>query len=177
MVTAAYRASNHSHLEHWQMVMERKLHASSTGPDIIPHNSLVLVGDGQKALFLRNRGSALDVDLVVEQILEQDNPATREQGTDRPGQSTASPAVARSAMEQVDWHHIAKERFANEIAEALYRHAHANLFDRLIIIAPPKILGQLRKACHAEVVARIAAEIPKELTSHPVAEIGKLVAA
>jgi protein required for attachment to host cells len=144
--------------------MERKLHAASTGPDIIPHNSLVLVGDGQKALFLRNRGSALDVDLVVEQILEQDNPATREQGTDRPGQSTASPAVARSAMEQVDWHHIAKERFANEIAEALYRHAHANLFDRLIIVAPPKILGQLRKACHAEVVTRIAAEIPKELT-------------
>ena len=159
------------------MVTERKLHESFRGPDIIPHNSLVLVGDGQKALFLRNRGSALDVDLVVEQILEQDNPATREQGTDRPGQSTASPAVARSAMEQVDWHHIAKERFANEIAEALYRHAHANLFDRLIIIAPPKILGQLRKACHAEVVARIAAEIPKELTSHPVSEIGKLVAA
>jgi protein required for attachment to host cells len=176
--TAAYRVSNHSHLENGQMITtERKLHAASTGPDIIPHNSLVLVGDGQKALFLRNRGSALDVDLVVEQILEQDNPATREQGTDRPGQSTASPAVARSAMEQVDWHHIAKERFANEIAEALYRHAHANLFDRLIIIAPPKILGQLRKACHAEVVARIAAEIPKELTSHPVSEIAKLVAA
>jgi protein required for attachment to host cells len=54
---------------------------------------------------------------------------------------------------------------------------HANLFDRLIIIAPPKILGQLRKAFHAEVVARIAAEIPKELTSHPISEIGKLVAA
>ena len=80
-------------------------------------------------------------------------------------------------MEQVDWHHIAKERFANEIAEALYRHAHANLFDRLIIIAPPKMLGQLRKACHAEVVARIAAEISKELASHRVSEIGKLVAA
>ena len=80
----------------------------------VPHNTLVLVGDGQKALFLRNRGSALDVDLIVEQILEQDNPATREQGTDRPGRSTASPAVARRAMEEVDWHHIAKERFAND---------------------------------------------------------------
>jgi protein required for attachment to host cells len=45
------------------------------------------------------------------------------------------------------------------------------------IITPPKILGQLRKACHAEVVARIAVGIPKELTSHPVSEIGKLVAA
>src|SRR6267142_4654001 len=77
----------------------------------VPHNSLVLVGDGQKALFLRNRGNALDVDLVVERILEQDNPPTREQGTDRPGRSTASLGVARSAMEEVDWHHLAKERF------------------------------------------------------------------
>ena len=57
-------------------------------------------------------------------------------------------------MEEVDWHHIAKERFANEIAEALYRHAHVHLFDSLIIIDPPKILGQLRTACHAEVVSR-----------------------
>jgi protein required for attachment to host cells len=159
------------------MTTEFKSHAPDIKPYIIPHNGLILVGDGQKALFLRNRGSALNVDLVVEQILERDNPATREQGTDRPGRATASLGAARSAMEEVDWHHIAKERFANEIAKALYHHAHANRFDRLIIIAPPKILGQLRKAFHAEVVARIAAEIPKELTSHPISEIGKLVAA
>jgi protein required for attachment to host cells len=159
------------------MTTEFKSHAPDIKPHIIAHNSLILVGDGQKALFLRNRGSALNVDLVVEQILERDNPATREQGTDRPGRATASLGAARSAMEEVDWHHIAKERFANEIAKALYHHAHANRFDRLIIIAPPKILGQLRKAFHAEVVARIAAEIPKELTSHPISEIGKLVAA
>jgi protein required for attachment to host cells len=148
----------------------------------VPHNSLVLVGDGQKALFLRNKGNAQRVDLVVERILEQDNPPTREQGTDRPGRSSASLGVAslgvaRSAMEEVDWHYLAKERFADELAEALYRHAHANLFDRLVIIAPPKILGSLRKAFHAEVADRIAAEIPKELTSHPVAEIARLIAA
>jgi protein required for attachment to host cells len=143
----------------------------------VPHNSLVLVGDGQKALFLRNKGNAQRVDLVVERILEQDNPPTREQGTDRPGRSTASFGVARSAMEEVDWHYLAKERFADELAEALYRHAHDNLFDRLVIIAPPKILGNLRKAFHAEVADRIAAEIPKELTSHPVAEIARLIAA
>jgi len=143
----------------------------------VPHNSLILVGDGQKALFLRNRGNAQHVDLVVDRILEQDNPATREQGTDRPGRSVASHGVARSAMEEVDWHHLAKERFANEIAEALYRHAHANHFETLIIIAPPKILGNLRKLFHAEVIDRIAAEIPKQLTSHPVSEIEKLIAA
>jgi len=159
------------------MTTEPKSPVSHVMPPIIPRNSLILVADGQKALFLRNRGSAQHIDLAVERILEQENPATREQGTDRPGRSFANVGAARSAMEEADWHHLAKERFANDIAKALYRHAHANLFEKLIIIAPPKILGQLRKAFHAEVVDRITAEIPKELTSHPISEIGKLVAA
>jgi protein required for attachment to host cells len=144
---------------------------------LVSHNALILVGDGQKALFLRNRGNAQRVDLVVERIFEQDNPATREQGTDRPGRSIASYGVARSAMEEVDWHHIAKERFANELAEMLYRHALDNHFEKLVVIAPPKILGNLRKAFHAEVAGRVEAEIPKELTSHPISEIEKLLAA
>ena len=143
----------------------------------IPHGTLVLVGDGQKALFLRNKGHAQHLRLVVEQVLERDNPPTREQGTDRPGRSNASVGVARSAMEETDWHDIAEERFAGELAEALYRHAHANLFEELVIIAPPRVLGNLRKFLHAEVAARVTGEIPKELTSHPVAEIERLVAA
>jgi protein required for attachment to host cells len=142
----------------------------------VPHNALVLVGDGQKALFLRNKGHARHVRLVVEQVLERDNPATREQGTDRPGRSNASVGVARSAMEETDWHHIGEERFAGELADALYRHAHANRFEKLVVIAPPKILGNLRKAFHAAVAERVTAEIPKELTSHPVSEIERLVA-
>jgi len=143
----------------------------------VPHNALVLVGDGQKALFLRNKGNPRHVALVVEQILERDNPPTREQGSDRPGRASASVGVARSAMEEADWHHIGKERFAAGLAQALYRHAHANRFEKLVIIAPPKVIGDLRKAFHAEVAERVVAEIPKELTSHPVAEIERLVAA
>jgi protein required for attachment to host cells len=150
------------------MVMEPSPH--------VPHNALVLVGDGQKALFLRNKGTAHRLRLVVEKVLERDNPPTREQGTDRPGRSGASVGVARSALEETDWHDIAEERFAGELAEALYRHAHANLFEKLVIIAPPRVLGNLRKVLHAEVIARVTGEIPKELTSHPVAEIERLVA-
>jgi protein required for attachment to host cells len=44
-------------------------------------------------------------------------------------------------------------------SEALYRHAHANRFENLVIVAPPGILGNHRKALHAEVVELIAAEI------------------
>ena len=143
----------------------------------ISHNALVLIGDGQKALFLRNKGTAHQVRLEVEHILEQDNPATREQGTDRPGRSISSVGTARSAVEGVDWHLIAKERFAGVIAEALYRHAHDNRFDKLVVIAPAKVLGNLRKAFHAEVTDKIVGEISKELTSHPITDIERLVAA
>ena len=128
---------------------------------VISHNALVLIGDGQKALFLRNKGTAHQVKLEVEQILQQDNPATREQGTDRPGRSLSSVGMARSAVEEVDWHHIAKERFAGEIAEALYRHAHDNRFDKLVVVAPAKIFGNLRKAFHAEVADRSWARFPR----------------
>ena len=143
---------------------------------VVSHGALVLVGDGEKALFLRNKGNAQQVNLEIERVLEQDNPPTHEQGTDRPGRSAASVGVARSAVEEADWHHIAKERFASEIAKALYRYAHDNRFTKLVIVAPPKILGNFRRAFHPEVVDRIIGEIPKELTSHPVADIEKLIA-
>ena len=143
----------------------------------ISHNTLMLIGDGRKALFLRNKGTPQRLNLEVEQVLEQENPATREQGTDRPGRSIQSVGTARSAMEQADWHYLAEERFAGTIAEALYRLAHGNRFDRLVVVAPAKVLGNLRQAFHAEVAERIVAEIPKELTSHPIPEIEKLMAA
>ena len=150
---------------------------SNEAPVIVRHDSLVLVGDGQKALFLRNKGDAGRVQLVVEDIFERDNPPTREQGTDRPGRSVASVGTARSAMEEVDWHHLEKERFAEEVAAALYRYAHDNRFEELIVVAPPKVLGTLRKAFHAEGTERIVAEIPKEMTSHPIPEIERHIAA
>ena len=150
---------------------------TSQAPVFVRRDSLVLVGDGQKALFLRNRGDAGRVQLVVEDIFERDNPPTREQGTDRPGRSVASVGVARSAMEEADWHHLEKERFAEELAKALYRYAHDNRFEELIVVAPPKVLGNLRKAFHPEVADRIVAEIPKEMISHPIAEIERHIAA
>ncbi|TNW45317.1 host attachment protein, partial [Acinetobacter baumannii] len=38
-------------------------------PDVkIPHDALVLIGDGEKALFLRNKGHAARLCLVVEEV-------------------------------------------------------------------------------------------------------------
>jgi protein required for attachment to host cells len=141
----------------------------------IAHDALILVGDGEKAIFLRNQGNPPNVKLAVEHVLEQENPATRDQGSDRPGRTTARVATRRSAMGETDWHRLGEDRFASEIAASLYRLAHANHFAELVVIAPPKALGELRKAFHPEVAARVAAEIPKELTSHTVNDIEQVL--
>jgi protein required for attachment to host cells len=51
----------------------------------IPRDALVLVGDGQKALFLRNIDDEKSPNLTTERVFTDMNPPTREQGTDRPG--------------------------------------------------------------------------------------------
>ncbi len=138
----------------------------------IPHHALVLVGDGERAVFLKNAGTVQQPKLVLERVLEQRNPPTREQGTDRPGRRAGGDTgTQRSAMEETDWHERGEERFAAEIADALYRSAHAKQFQRLIIVAPPKVLGTLRKLLHKEVLERVEAEVPKELATCSVADI------
>lgn len=143
----------------------------------IDNEALILVGDGSKALFLRNKGDARHLNLVVERVLEQENPPTREQGTDRPGRYSDGVGPHNSAFEETDWHRLAEERFATDIAASLYKAAHASRFDKLVVVAPPQALGDLRKAFHKEVQDRIVGEINKNLTSHPVNEIEKLLAA
>jgi protein required for attachment to host cells len=141
----------------------------------IPPNALVMVGDGSRALFLRNRGTRADVDLVIEREIAQDNPPTREQGTDRPGRRHGTDGVSRSAVGETDFHQLAEQKFAERIAADLYRMGHAQEFAALVVVAPPRMLGDLRAALHPEVTQRIVAEIPKDLAGHPVPEITRLL--
>jgi protein required for attachment to host cells len=139
----------------------------------IPAGALVLIVDGKRARFLRNKGTPRHVELITERELEQENPPTREQGTDRPGRYLGADGVSRSAVEQTDWHQQAEERFAEAIADMLYRMAHAHAFDELVVVAPPKVLGNLRAAFHPEVTTRVVAEVSKDLTSLPVPELAR----
>ena len=143
----------------------------------VPHNSFVLVADGQKMLFFRNEGDNDYPNLTVESKEVQDNPADRDQKTDAPGRAASSVGTARSAMEEVDYHQQEEDRFAADAAEMLKDRALQNNFDSLIVVAPPRTLGELRKHYHKEVEKRLIGEIAKDLTGHPVDEIERIIAA
>jgi protein required for attachment to host cells len=141
----------------------------------IPAGALVLVGDGRCARFLRNKGTPRHVEFLVERVLEIENPPTRDQGSDRPGRYMGSDGANRSAVEQTDWHEVAEERFAIEIADTLHRMSQARKYDNLVVIAPPRMLGSLRAAFHPQVSARVVAEVAKDLTSRSVPELETLL--
>lgn len=134
------------------------------------------IADGAKALILVNDGTDAEPVLTVLAKAEMENAPTREQGTDRPGRRADPSAGQRSAMETTDWHEFAEGRFVRDFAERLNRAAAHGRFDRLILVAPPKALGLLRPALSAEVTGRLAAEIPSDLTGHPVGEIERQIA-
>ena len=138
----------------------------------LPHDALVFIGDGRKALFLRNVGDEKFPDLRTERVFAEENPPTHEQGTDRPGRGYAHAfAHRRGSMEQTDWHHIEEHRFVERVAAALENVVRTRDVPALVIAAPPRALADLRRAFHADVEARIVAEVDKDLTKHTVADI------
>ena len=139
----------------------------------LPHNSVVLVADGRKMLFLRNEGDAEFPNLVVEKAQEQSNPATRDQATDSAGRASSPQGGVQSSVEPTDFHQIEEDRFAADAADFLKTGALKNAYDSLIVIAPPKTLGELRKHYHKEVSSRLKGELDKDLTGHPIKDIEK----
>ena len=144
---------------------------------ILKHGLWVVVVDGEKALFLKNEGDAKFPDFQVVQEMEQQNPATREQGVERPGRHSDGPSPHNSAFKETDWHRLGKERFADEIADRLYHCAHRGDFDQLVLVAPPQVLGEMRKKLHKEVTDKLKAEVAKTLTNQPVWDIEKMLKA
>lgn len=137
----------------------------------LPPNAWVLVADGEKALFLVNKGDKQDMNLTVRQKEEQENPKAQDWAANRPGRFNDGPSVHRSAVDDTDWHVLEKERFASDLAETLYKDAHAGKFDDLVIIASRPVLSTLRDAMHQTVRDKIILEMPKVLTNHPLDEV------
>jgi protein required for attachment to host cells len=140
----------------------------------VPNNALVLIADGEKALFLRNEGDEKYLNLQVERKQEQDNPPNREQAANRPGRMFDN-GDHRSAVDDTDWHELAKDRFAADLSDRLYKRAYNKDFSDLIIVATPNTLGELRQHLHVEVLDRLCGEVDKDWTNHPLNEIESLL--
>ena len=138
---------------------------------MIRHDTWALVADGEKALFLRNAGDPDQINLQTERVETHELHENREIYADKPGRMYDAGPEQRSATELPDYKQIERARFAEEMAEILERMTRRKLFDRIIIAAPPQVLGELRPKLHKTVQAHVVAEVNKQLTNMPLDQL------
>lgn len=129
----------------------------------------VMVADAAQARVFVREGEHdfLPVDGAV-----LDNPAahvpSRDLVSDKPGRSIESVGGMHHAEEpRSDPHRAAKTEFAHKVAGYLEQKAEAGSFDRLVMVAPPRMLGDLRGALGRHATARLAGTVAKDLTKIP----------
>lgn len=132
----------------------------------------VLIADGHRARVLQNDGPGKGFFLPLKHECIGVNTPTRDMVSDRQGRSFDSKGQGRHAMEpQTDPHRYEKLRFAKQVSEELDSYQKKSAFDRLVIVAAPQTLGDLRNELSAALKAVILAEVPKDLTKTPLQEI------
>lgn len=143
----------------------------------LPQNALVLVVDGRKMLLLRNHGDSNGIDLQTDAHSERGDAKDQDMKTDAAGRShsPAGSGLPGGTMGESDYHQQAENRFAAQVADQMRTMALAHQFEHLVVIAPPRTLGELRHHWHKEVQNRILVEIDKEMTDRPVADIAAMV--
>jgi protein required for attachment to host cells len=137
----------------------------------LPGRSWVVVCDGAKSLIFQNDGDATLPNLILIEHLEQRQPLTHSLGVERPGRVFQSHGGARSAVEQTDWHAQNEASFLERVAARLDHAAQEHSFKHLVVAAPPRALGVLRKKMTPEVRALVLKEIDKDMAQLTTREI------
>ena len=143
----------------------------------IDHGGWVVVCDGAKALVLQNAGNRISPNLKTKEVYQQSDPKTHEIGSDKPGRAINSTGTPRSAVEQTDWHDQEEQRFLAKLAARLDKAVLGGETPSLIVVAPPRAIGVLRKEFSSHVRQAIRAEVEKDYVKMPLDEIARLLAA
>lgn len=141
---------------------------------LITHDALILALDGARMSLFRNRGGLRKLQLELLAKQERKTPSTAELGDDQPGRNFQSGGKARGAYETTDLHQKAEDEFALEMAELLIFHMKDD--DRkAILIAPPHVLGLMRKHLPDDIKQRLLAEIDKDYAGRSALDVAELL--
>ena len=147
------------------------LHTPVHGRGAPRRGTWILVADGSRArLFAISATdtmvSALDYELIGSKL------QTRQIAGDRPGRTFESGDTARHAKEPpTDPARNATVELAREISALLDGKRKSGDFERLIVVAPPRFLGDLRDTMPEALKRIVAAEVGKDLSKLPETEL------
>ncbi len=136
----------------------------------------IVVADGARARFFVSEGPGSGLEPALPQALVADNRPSADIASDRPGRTFDSVGAGRHAVQpSSDPHRHSQITFAGEITEVLDQQLKSKTFDQLVVIAAPRMLGDLRAAFGENIRKLVCAEIDKDLTKLPVHELADRV--
>jgi len=144
------------------------------------HHTLIVVADGAKARFLKESEDrrklvpAEEADMLAPGARRPD----RELVTDKPGRgfSTALDGRRGAFEPPHDFHKLEKHNFIARLAQHLDKVYMAKKFDRLVLVAPRRSLGELRTLLSSRVKKAVSHEVAKDLTTFSPTALHKALA-
>jgi protein required for attachment to host cells len=137
-----------------------------------PTTTWILIADGARARLFANHGPGKGVEAVEGAEFDADHRPDHEIVSDKRGRTHESVGVTRHAIEpHHDPHRELKRAFSERLAQMLDQKLAQKAYDRVILVAPPVTLGDLREALSAPVKAAVYAELGKDLTKTPTHEL------
>lgn len=132
----------------------------------------ILVADHQHARIYVNDGPGHGISLLDSHGLETHLAAGRDINSDGPGKGFSGRTARRFSVEpRTDAHRQAGERFLAEVIHMVNEASDRDDLDRLIVVAPPRALGEIRKMLPAHLHAKIIGELAQDLTKVPAATL------
>ena len=139
------------------------------------HITWLLIADGMHARVLcqRARGGTLTVLPDYELSAPTVKGFSRDLGSDRPGRTFDSSGQRHAMEPRSDPHEQEKLAFAGRVAALLNKAADRNEFQRLVLVAPPRMLGALRSRLDVRTSALVSYELARDLVHSPISELGQ----
>jgi protein required for attachment to host cells len=130
-----------------------------------------IIADGGRARFVERdeQGAYRTISSFVSTELKA---SSRDLATERPGRVHESATTARHAIEpKTDPKEAAKEDFVRYVADQV--QSEQKNFDDLVLVAPPRVLGQLRETLAKSVADAVTWDLAKDLTKVPDHELSE----
>lgn len=129
----------------------------------------ILIADGTQARVLEHSGPGKGLASVKD--LDWSIPALQSRDIDSDGYGRGPTGGAMSSGNDASKHREAE--FVKSVADVIDTKAKEGAFDRLVIAAAPIALGNLRKALSDHAKKTVVAELDKDLTNVPTAQLTK----
>ncbi len=159
-------------------------HIFNIGPETIVEVDVkkvvtwIVVADHQHARFFENDGPTRGIQPIEGLSLDTHLAASHDLMSDRPGRGvSAKDGIRHGFQPHVDAHRQEGVKFVQRVVEVVTKASEKGEFDRLILVMPPRALGEVRKSLPELVRAKITGELAADLTKSAASEIASRLGA